>query len=418
MSIHMNNKIVRTKCLLFICILALTSSCKKDIYTTKAVIFDVTAKVDYPLNYNISSADEVKVRLINLENGLENVVMSDNNGKVTFNNVIKGTYRLSFSKKILASTARGLNDTIVSDFDVANGRLLNLNATKEEITLTGDIDLGSINLRPSLPGDILIKEVFYTGTKTPNGKAYWSDQFVEIFNNTSKTIYADSIYVATLYGPNGAVETSPSILSSDQENVYLDFVWMVPGNGYSHPIKPGQSIVISEDGLNHKTDPNGNPNSIDLSKSDFETFVKRDIQKDIDVAEVPNMTEIFACRQGTHDFIYHSYGPALVIFKINKLTSLEKEPYPYDSEGLTLLKLPVKNILDAFESLAYATSGIYKRIPKSQDAGFIFCNGIYNGESCRRITQDIVNGRRVLQDTNNSSDDFEVIPFPTPKSFQ
>lgn len=170
--------------------------------------------------------------------------------------------------------------------------------------------------------------------------------------------------------------------------------------------------------MNHRDDPNGNPNSIDLSMANFETFMKRDIQKDIDISEVPNMTEIFASRQGTHDFIFHSSGPAVVIFKIKDIKSLEVVPYPFDNTGQTLLKLPVKNILDAFEALANATSGKYKRIPKNIDAGFQYCNGIFNGRSCRRITDDVVNGRRILRDTNNSSDDFEVITFPTPKSFE
>ena len=414
----MNNKICKTKIFFLLCLLAVLSGCEEDTFNEHATLFSVTAKVDYPQNYSVSPAEGVKVRLVNLENSLEITVMSDANGMVTFTNVKKGTYRMSFSKTITASVAQGLNDTIVTIADVVNGRLLNLNASKEGINLTSGIDLGEISLRPSLPGDILIKEVFYTGTTTPNGKAYWSDQFIEIFNNTSKVIYADSIYIATLYGTNGSVDNSPSTLSSDEDNVYPDFVWMIPGNGHSNPILPGKSLLIAEDGMNHKTDPNGNPNSIDLSMANYETFMKRDIQKDIDVSEIRNMTEIFANKQGTHDFILHSYGPAIVLFKIKDVSVLEKVPYPYDSEGLTLIKLPVKHIMDAFESLAHATSGKYKRIPRNIDAGFIYCNGIYNGESCRRITQDIVNGRRVLQDTNNSSDDFEVIPFPTPKSFE
>jgi len=413
----MNTRILTIKGVFFICLLALFSSCEEDIFSEKAILFDVIATVDYPSNYNISSAEEVKVKLINLENGLSSTAMSDVNGKVTFTSVIKGNYRLSFSKKLSASLAATLGDTIVTNDDIANGRLVNLNASIEGLSLTNEKDLGAINLRSSLPGDILIKEVFYTGTRTPNGKSYYSDHFVEIFNNTSSIVYADSIYVAALYGTNGSSDaSSPSILIED-ENVYLEFVWMIPGNGHSHPIQPGQSLLIAEDGMNHAT-PDNNPNSIDLSMADFETFLKRDIQKDVDVAEVPNMTEIFASRQGTHDFIFHSYGPAVAIFKIKDISTLESVPYPFNTEGQMLLKLPVRHVLDAFEALAFSTSGKYKRIPKNLDAGFIFCNGIFNGESCRRLTEDFVDGRRILQDTNNSSDDFEVISFPTPKVFE
>ena len=133
-------------------------------FNEKAILFDVTATVNYPKNYNVSSADGVRVKLINLENGLSSTATSDGTGKVTFTNVIKGTYRLSFSKKISASLASTLGDTIVTPEDITNGRLVNLNASLEGKTLTNEDDLGSINLRSSLPGDIIIKEVFYTGT--------------------------------------------------------------------------------------------------------------------------------------------------------------------------------------------------------------------------------------------------------------
>lgn len=244
----MKNTISKIKGLVLICFLAFLSSCEDDMFNEKAILFNVTAKVNYPQNYTISSAEGVKVRLINLENSLESVEMSDVNGMVTFTNVKKGTYRISFGKKITALLAHSLNDTIVTDDDITSGRLLNLNASKEEITLTSVADLGTINLRPSLPGDILIKEVFYSGTRTPNGKSYYSDHFIEIFNNTSSIIYTDSIYVATLYGGNGSVDNGPSILSGDEKNVYLDFVWMISGNGYAHPVMPGQSLLIARMG--------------------------------------------------------------------------------------------------------------------------------------------------------------------------
>ena len=79
-----------------------------------------------------------------------------------------------------------------------------------------------------------------------------------------------------------------------------------------------------------------------------------------------------------------------------------------------IMKIPTSWVEDAFESLAFSNSGEYKRIPPSLDAGFIYCNGQFNGESCRRKVDEVINGRLIFQDTNNSGEDFEVIPFPTP----
>jgi len=401
-----------------ICILTILFACEDDMYDKEAKLFTVDIQVNYPVHYNVSEANEVSVRLINIENGLCVNEVTAQNGKVTFENVKKGAYRISCGKKIPAALAVTYGETIVNQEDIDDGRLVNLNATIEDLKLSETTDLGVLNLKSSLPGTYLIKEVYYTGSITPNDRAYYADHFVEIFNNTDKVIFADSLCVATVYGPNGNTDSSPTEFSIDPEHVYLTFVWMVPGTGKQHPIMPGKSIIIAQDGINHRDDPNGNPNSIDLSDATWETFLLRDIQKDIDVSEVPNMKEIFTNRPNTHDWILHSYGSAIVIFKSSDIENLEVIPEPQNTQGYTLMKLPSEDVLDGFESLAYANSGIFKRIPESLDAGFIYCNGIFNSESCRRKVEDVVDGRIILQDTNNSGEDFEVISSPTPYEFE
>lgn len=393
--------------------------CKDDVFEHDASLFSVTVQVLFPEHYNVDPAQGVTVRLVNLDNRLYSTQVANEQGYVTFANVVRGKYRISSGMKIAAAEAVALGETIVTPEDVANGRLVNLNTSMENIELRNDANLGTIRLKSSLPGDFLIKEVFYSGTRTPNGKAYYSDHFVEIFNNTDKLLFADSICIATVYGANGSVDYgTPTVFGTDKEHVYLDFIWMIPGSGHSAPFYPGTSILVAQNGLNHKADPNGNPNSFDLSFADYETFLQRDIQRDLDILEVPNMTEIFASRPNTHDWVLHSYGSSIVIFKYKDLDALERVPEPNGTGGYTLVKLPVSAVLDAFEALANSRAGMFKRVPTALDMGFAFCNGIYNGESCRRKVEDTVNGRIILQDTNNSTDDFEVLASPTPKSFQ
>ncbi|MGE0079368.1 MAG: DUF4876 domain-containing protein [Bacteroidales bacterium] len=410
---------IRIGVVLLAFVTVLFSGCKSDVFDRDAILFNVSVQVLYPEYYNADMAEGVSVRLINIDNHLVSTKTTDAQGCVTFESVPRGKYRISSGMKIPSATAMALGDTIVSDADVANGRKVNLNATMENLSLNIESNLGTVRLKSSLPGDLLIKEVFYTGTRTPNNKAYYSDHFLEIYNNTDKVMFVDSICVATVYGANGSVDySSPTLFASDKDNVYLDYIWMIPGSGKTQILQPGKSVLIAQDGLNHKEDANGNPNSIDLSFADFETFLVRDDQRDIDILEVPNMTEIFASRPNTHDWIFHSYGPGIVVFKVADLDALEVVPEPNSTSGYQLVKLPVSAVLDAFEALANSVSGKFKRIPASLDMGFIYCNGIYNGESCRRKVEDTVDGRVILQDTNNSSDDFEVLSSPTPKSFE
>ncbi len=63
-------------------------------------------------------------------------------------------------------------------------------------------------------------------------------------------------------------EYTPDIRNSA---VPVAAVYRIPGSGKEHPVKPGESIVLCDIGINHK---NENPNSIDLSKANFEQRIQ------------------------------------------------------------------------------------------------------------------------------------------------
>lgn len=407
------------KYIFYLLVFVLVNACTPERFNQETDVFSITLTVHYPAYYLEENAENVKVRLTNISNGLYEEKISNSFGEVLFEDVIHGKYTISAFLKLNTNEALDLGEIIFTEQDIVSGKTVNLTSGLPEIVLEETSNLGGLTLQSSIPGELLIKEVFYTGTSTPNGKAYWSDQFVEIYNNSDHIIYADSLHIADVYGPNGVSSTShPTVFQSDQEHVYLNFVWMVPGDGSTYPINPGESIVIAQDGLDHKNDPNGNPNSINLSKADFETFVLREDQRDVDVVGVANMIEIFAKSSATHDWILHSAGSSIVIYKVSNPTLIETVPEPESTTGKQLLKVPASIVLDAFEALAKSEAGSFKRIPNDLDGGFIYCGGIFNAQSCRRKIESRLDGIIKLQDLNNSTIDFEVIPFPTPKEFE
>jgi hypothetical protein len=397
----------------------LLTGCRDDKFDIEPQLYDVSVQLSLPENYSGGSPENTTVRLINIDNQLESEGVTDANGQYTFHKVTSGNYRLWAGKKYPATEARSLGSSLVTDRDILQNRNVSLNYSQADITVTGKTDLGSKTLKESLAGLLVIKELYYTGSRTPNGKAYWSDQFVEIFNNSDETIYLDSLYIASVYGASGnSTAAAPSPYASVQDSVFLDFVWMIPGTGKQHPLEPGKSIVIAQDGMNHRDDPNGNPNSIDLSHADWETFLYRPTnQKDIDFAEVPNLTEIFASMQSTFDWIFSSYGTGIVIYHNYQPSEVHFVPRPNDTKGRILMVIPAEWVLDGVEALASADAGAYHHIPYSIDAGFVYCDGNFNLQSCRRKIEQDLDGRIILTDTNNSSEDFEVIPFPTPGTF-
>ncbi|MFN3637291.1 MAG: DUF4876 domain-containing protein [Chloroherpetonaceae bacterium] len=255
----------------------------------------------------------------------------------------------------------------------------------------------------SLQGKLVIKQCYYTGSRTPANTTYFSDQFHEIYNNSADTVYVDSLCIADAFGASGQISptTQPSQFQNDQNNVYVNNIWMIPGTGREHPLPPGRSIIIAQDGVNHLE---FNANSINLANADWETYKTGGNANDTDNPDVPNMVQIHVV--SGFDWLVTVFGPGMIIFKVPDPTALESATPTGSSEPRK--KVPVSAVIDAFEALRDANSGSFKRIPLALDAGFTFASGTYTREAARRKVASIVNGREVLQDTDDSGEDFII----------
>jgi hypothetical protein len=152
-----------------------------------------------------------------------------------------------------------------------------------------------------------------------------------------------------------------------------------------------------------------------LSTADWETFNQRDDNRDTDAPNVPNLERLYFT--GGFDWLMPVFGPALVIFRTDNFAALQQVPIPDAPTQQPRIRIPNALVIDAFEALQNAQSSAFKRVPPALDAGFVFARDTYTGESARRKTAVTASGRRVLQDLNNTSQDFEILARPTPKGF-
>lgn len=386
--------------------LVTVASCSDDT-TTEVQTFPLEVRVEYPASYASVSAAGAAVTLTSSAQGTSVQAVADAQGVARFERVLPGTYLLSATRSLTADEAFALTGQRTA---------LTLNANLPSITVQSATTTPPVlALAGSRLGDLLIREVYYTGSRTPSGGTYFSDQFTEIYNNSTETIYADGLLIADLYGPAGQINptTVPTPFQSDPQHVYVSSVWQIPGNGTQHPIAPGKSIVIAQDGIDHRTDPNGNPSSpVNLAAADFETYNERPDERDLDAPGVPNLTRIV--HRGGFDWLQPVFGPGVVIFRVPNVAALDTALVPGTSQTYTT-KVPVAAVIDAFEALQNGNSAAYKRVPASLDAGFVFASGTYVSEAARRKVASTVGSRKVLQDTNNSSNDFVIVTNPTPR---
>ena len=272
----------------------------------------------------------------------------------------------------------------------------------------------SLKITPSGEGDFIIEEIFFTGTATPEGKQYFGDQYIKLYNPTNKVLYADGLVLAdSEFLTVNKRDYTPNVMA---EAFTAGSMVQIPGTGTQYPVQPGKSIVIAEQGINHKEN---NPNSIDLSKADFENFYPPRV-KDVDGVGVTNNINLHGI------FIFNNRGNrSYVIARFPEGTTTTTLQYDYEYKvGTRLmqrqaLKIPNNWIVDAV-NLSTKTGFEWIVTSSSLDSGWAYVANDEKdtsryGKSVRRKVLSEKNGKPIFKDTNDSTEDFEILTTPTLK---
>ncbi len=382
--------------LLMIVTAIIAFSCQKD----EDPVYQLSVTVNYPDTYNSDMAEGAWVYATETSLGRVDSAQTDATGLAVIENLSAGIYNVSAALTLTeaqAETETGVAQVIV------------LSAAENNFSVLQDSET-TLNLEGAALGGLVFKEVYYTGSKTVEDKSYFSDQYYEIYNNSTDVIYADGLCLGIVDG--WAFSASISVwLEEYPTKQALPSFWYVPGEGTDHPINPGESIIIAQDGIDHKSDELGNPNSpVNLGDADFETYVPRDDNKDLDAPAVPNMELGFA-NFLAFDWLTSVFGSGYVLFRIDGdiATYVEnnKTTKPESTSTKEYVLIDNDMIIDAFQAYADGSETSMPKLHSVNDAGFTFDpNGTYTGKCVRRKVKTVINGRTVYQDTNNSTNDF------------
>lgn len=390
---------------LFIYIIALSilglASCRKDFQEIEAV--QVTLQLDFPDNYvDGSIAKNIPVSIKNNITGQILNFTSDGRGVVTAD-LIPGTYSVMASKSFSADEANLLTGYEQESFVNANVTPLIIDGPK----------VVAIKLNGSRSGGLVIREYYYSGVPS----AYFYDLFVEIYNNSNADIRVDSLYLGNT---KTASTTAYGFTKYTQDSVYLAQIFMVPNEGSQRFLKPGESLIVAMDGVNHKSDPLGNANSpVDLGPgiADYETFWSYSA-KELDAPDVPNLKHVYANSTAGFDWLPGVGGCGLVIFNTTDFDKLPVMKEPGTTAATQFKAIPTKDIIDGLETVTNSNvQATAKRLPIAVDAGMTTVGAMYNGKSVRRKIKSVLDGRTIFVDTNNSSADFEINSIPSPRKW-
>ncbi|MBE8727401.1 DUF4876 domain-containing protein [Flavobacterium hungaricum] len=415
-------------------------SCSNDDNESEALKpVDFTVSLKYDADFNSLNVKKASVIIVNTETANKYTVESDENGTATFKQILPGTYSISATKVIQSAEFTETFGYTPTEAEI------NFNGSASSVIVNAAAITTSIEMKTSKVGDFVIKQIYYGGSDTKKG-AVFRDQFIEIYNNSNTVQYADGLYMAQLTGattstvltysqPNGQFDWSKSegmTMGSEANTnyVYGINIIKIPGNGTQYPVEPGKSIVIAQNAINHKAnyvDNNGKAVSIvspeltvDLSTADFEAFLGiysgSTYQYDIQNPAVPDV-DIAYWGNSNNDLILDSLGrQAYTIFKMTdaEFTALKKYKNPKGDASL-FLQIPVTALIDGVDTTRDLGSLLVpKKLPSQIDGGNTYIpSGAYSSKSVMRKTKTTIAGRIILQDTNNSTNDFvEVTANP------
>lgn len=397
-----------------------------------------TTQVDMELNVINSIGDDLTVKtgtytFTNISTGLETKI--DHTSTLTraatqsalatltdglYNVTFIGTASYSYKETQIITNEDGEEETV----EVTKTADVDVQGAKQNIEVKGgtvSLDLSVYVLNKDEKGDFVIAEVFAAGSlNEETNKQYNGDQYIRIHNNSSETLYADGlVLLESKFLTVTKNDYTPNIM---EEAMTVQVIAMVPGNGTDYPVLPGESITICDNAINHKE---ANPGSADLSKADFEWYTQSTSTSnpDIDNPDVPNLDMMYnytktvwvLAKQGNK-----AYAIGRLPAGMTSETYLADYKYEYtytlttgsQSKVFKEYKFPNSWIIDAV-NMSPKNKYVWNLTSMALDMGYTYI-GVnstiaenYGKAVVRRTAYTTEDGRKVLQDTNNSSVDFE-----------
>lgn len=335
------------------------------------------------------------------------------NGVAVFPSILSGIYNVSVSGSVVEGSCS-----------------YTYGGTLDKLKLTTNGQEVLVEVAAVKESALVFKEIYYAGCTSvpatdPNDPSsavtYFRDQFYEIYNNSDETVYADGLCIATTIAYDYTFSTPFTYHpeGNADDYVYVQDIFQMPGEGNTYPIAPGESIVIAQWATNH-TDPSlAGEHGLDTSSAEFECLTKIGEIYGATITDNPNSINATYHNAKTWvgpQWLTSCSGAPYIIFRpskpIREADFLNPDEEENNARAIEILK---SDIIDAVEAVQDETRLSTLCLPSDLDAGCIWVSapGSYTGESIsRKIKETKKDGRVIYQDTNNTTNDFEVNAKP------
>ncbi len=379
---------------------ALSLSCTKE---SEVSAISVSVKIDDAAIDQAIIPESYEVTITNFSTSVSATATTEN-GIAAFDHVVPGLYKVTASASVSA-----------------NGSAYTISGAMEETQFLQNGDQIVLAVKSAKESALIFKEIYYSGSKTD--KFYMRDQFYEIYNNSDVTVYADGICIAeTIFAEyDFSVIYEYVVPGKDAKDyIFSQLIWQIPGDGTQYPVKPGESIIIAQWATDHTTEKHsGGASVVNLTGAEFEAFCgEKEAFGGIvltDEAAINLNMAVNAMGRQPMQWLTPVGGSRYILFKPSTPLRQDNFCVPGNVASTSLKQaheVLITDVIDAVQTIADETVLQHLGLPAVLDAGAIWCSKTYSGESISRKIARKVDGRIIYQDTNNTTNDFEVNPSP------
>lgn len=272
---------------------------------------------------------------------------------------------------------------------------------------------------------LVFGEIYFTGSLNAKGTGGLYDSFFTIYNNTDEVQYADGLAIVESKMLNSWSDIILTPENQRDANFTAQAIYVIPGAGTDVPIQPGCSIKIVDQAIDWTEQV---PNALNHTDADFEWYDESTKQSvvDTDNPDVPNLDKWFCytltiwlpsqqCNR-SYALVRFPEGMTMERFLVE-----QKGEYDYINAS-TGIQMHAQNcflikhdwIIDGV-NLCPTEKFIEPVLPSAIDCSYAAISdknsdiNRYGKKFARKQSGTSAGGNILLQDTNNSAVDFEIV---------